>query len=105
MTKYSLKYIELDSQGKPKQVRALCEDKVAYTANLLALQTLKERNEEKYKNRRYIIVDENDKPVEPINQSPVEVLIPAPRKKKAKKTKTPQVLTLEEVQRRLKRCN
>ncbi len=97
--KYSLKYIELDSQGKPKQVRALCEDKVAYTANLFALQSLKERNEAKYKNRRYIIVDENDKPVEAINQSPVEVLVPAPRKK----TVVP-VLTLKEVQRRLKRC-
>jgi hypothetical protein len=100
MMKYSLKYIELDSQGKPNQVRALCEDKVAYTANLLALQSLKERNEAKYKNRRYIIVDENDKPIEAINQAPVEVLVPAPKKKAIA-----SVLTLEEVKKRLKRCS
>ena len=93
--KYSLKYIELDSDGKPNQVQALREDEVVYTANLMALQGIKERNEKKYKNRRYIIVDENDKPIEALLQTPVEVKDPISKKKKG--------LTLEMVRKQLKR--
>ena len=95
--KYSLKYIELDLNGKPIEQRALNFDKVVYTANLLALQTLKERMEAKYRNRRYLIVDENDQPIDAIRQVPIEVTAPIPKKKKKE-------LTLEAVKKCLRRC-
>jgi hypothetical protein len=95
--KYSLKYIELDSQGKPKQVKAFANDEVVYTANLLALQGLKERNDAKYKDRRYIIVDENDEPIAAIQQTPGAVAAPKPKK-------GAKGLSLDEVKRRLRRC-
>ena len=95
--KYSLKYIELDADGKPKQIHALSFDKVVYTANLFALQSLKERMEARYRNRRYLIVDENDQPIDAIRQVPIEVTAPIPKKKK-------KGLTLEEVKKCLGRC-
>ena len=98
--KYSLKYIELDADGKPVEFRALnlSFDKVVYTANLFALQSLKERKEIKHRDRRYLIVDENDQPIDALRQVPVEVIAAIPKKKKKKE------LTLEEVKRCLRRC-
>ena len=62
----------------------------------MALQGLKERNETKYKDRRYIIVDENDQPIAATQQSPEAIAAPKPKK-------GAKGLTKEEVQKMLKR--
>lgn len=59
--------------------------------NLLTLQRLKERLEAKHRDRRFVIVDSNDKPIEALNQ----VAPPAINPQKE--------LTLEIVKERLRR--
>jgi hypothetical protein len=90
---YSLKYIKLDSQGKPIQIYASDQGKIVFTKNLAALQDIKDREQKKYRDRRYIIVDENDNPVEASAQVPVEVDVRASK----------QTTNLEELRKRVKR--